>query len=73
MDITFLKDWKNPINGKTIKSGTVAGIHYKVAEELIESEIATITGMESAKLKKILPSSVEDLKTFTERLEEDNS
>ena len=73
MDITFIKDWKNPINGKTIKSGTVAGIQYKVAEELIAEQVATITGMESAKLKKILPSSVEDLKTFTERLEEDNS
>ena len=73
MDITFIKDWKNPQNGKTLKKGTVIGIHYKVAEELIESEIATITGMESAKLKKILPSSVEDLSDFKARLEEDNS
>lgn len=73
MDITFIEDWTNPKNGKTIKSGTVGGIHYKVAEELIQKGIATITGMESAKLKKILPSSVEDLKTFTARLEEDNS
>ena len=61
MDITFLKDWKNPINSKTTKAGTVSGIHYKTAEALIEDGIATVTGLESIKLKKVLPSSVDDV------------
>lgn len=72
MDITFLKDWKNPINGKTTKAGTVSGIHYKTAEALIEGGIATVTGLESIKLKKVLPSSVDDVtpKGFENEFEE---
>lgn len=60
MDITFLKDWKNPLNGKTYKAGKVIGIHYKTAEALIEDGTATIKGNEAIILKKVLPSSVDE-------------
>lgn len=60
MDITFLKDWKNPLNGKTYKAGKVIGIHYKTAEALIEDGVATIKGNEAVILKKILPTSIDE-------------
>ena len=60
MDITFLKDWKNPLNGKTYEAGKVIGIHYKTAEALIEDGTATIKGNEAIILKKVLPSSVDE-------------
>lgn len=60
MDITFLKDWKNPLNGKTYEAGKVIGIHYKTAEALIEEGVATIKGNEAVILKKILPTSIDE-------------
>lgn len=71
MDITFVKDWKNPHNGKTISAGSVAGIHYKTAEHLLAEGIATIKGDEYVVLKKVIPDNVEELKPYVPEEEDD--